>query len=109
MTTSGADVAQGTRPVAWATSISPTTDSTFGQLSRFHASYSSRAAEWQHGNAAHGTELGNRNVRMTTGNEVEIDVVGTPAQLAGDPQRGDCGAAGRRMPALLDRVGDAQR
>ena len=46
---------------------------------------------------------------MTTGDEVEFDVVGTPAQLAGDPQRSDRRAAGRRMPTLLDRVGDAER
>ena len=68
-----------------------------------------RSGEWQHGNAADGAELGNRNVGMPAGDEVEIDVVGSPVQLAGDPQRSDCGTAGRRVPTLLDRVGDTQR
>ena len=40
VTASGALVPHGTSPVAWATSISPITDSTFGQFSRFQVSYS---------------------------------------------------------------------
>ena len=46
---------------------------------------------------------------MTTGDEVELDVVGTRGQFTGDPQRGDCGASRRRMPTLLDGVCDTQR
>ena len=68
-----------------------------------------RSGERQHRHRSAGSELGHRRDGMLAGDQMELDVVGSSRQLAGDAQRRDRCAAGARVPALLDGVGDADR
>ena len=109
VTTWAAFVAAGIAIVEWQTSTAPVARSTAGHPNRFHDSYSHGRAIGSWRTAIGGVNAGSGRRRWRPATPISSMSARSATSRRATSERGDRRPARNLVPALLERVGDAQR